>query len=203
MSEQGSAQWRQERCGKVTASRIADMMARTQTGWGASRGNYLAELVTERLTGIPTEHFTSDAMKWGTETEPLARAAYEFYRDQEVQLVGFMQHPTIAMAGASPDGLVGTRGMAQFKCPNTRTHLETLLGAKIGGGYIKQCQFEMAVAKRDWNDWCSFDPRLPGHLQLRVIRVARDQDLIDEIETATKDFLAEIAATIQKLEEFR
>src|SRR6476646_10826614 len=127
MHEQGSAEWLLERCGKVTASRIADLMATTRSGFAASRDNYKAQLVAERLTGCVAPSFTNAAMIHGTETEPEARRAYEFFVDCDVQQVGFIPHPTIAMAGASPDGLVGNDGLLELKCPNTATHIETLL----------------------------------------------------------------------------
>jgi putative phage-type endonuclease len=197
MIEQGA--WKQERLGKVTASRIADMMARTKTGYGASRTNYQAELLVERLTGIPTEGFTSAAMQWGTETEPLARAAYEFLRDAEVQLVGFVPHPTIAMSGASPDGMIGEDGLVEIKCPNSATHLDTLLGGSIPSKYVSQMQWQMACTGREWCDWVSFDPRMPAHMQLFVRRLPRDFDMIAAIEKEVVAFLRELDDKIAAL----
>lgn len=120
---QGSAEWHQQRLGKVTASRISDMLARTKTGWGAGRANYLSELVIERLTGQPTESYKSAAMQWGTDQEPDARAAYEFRNDATIEQTGFVDHPVIPMSGASPDGFVGTDGLVEIKCPLTATHI--------------------------------------------------------------------------------
>jgi len=111
MMDQGSESWFQVRIGKVTASRVADVIAKTKTGYSASRDNYMAQLVCERLTGQKGESFTNAAMQHGTETEPLARAAYEALKDVLVDEVGFVPHPTIEMAGASPDGLVGEDGL--------------------------------------------------------------------------------------------
>lgn len=197
---QGSDEWFAARLGKATASRIADLMAKTKTGWGASRKNYAAELIAERLTGVGAAKFSNAAMQWGTDTEPHARAAYEFYRDVEVSEVGFVPHPKIEMAGASPDGLVGDDGMVEIKCPNTATHIDTLLNKSIDGKYVKQMQFQMACAGRQWCDFVSFDPRMPERLRLYVERVHRDDDMVTEIEGAVSEFLSEIDATVAALD---
>jgi putative phage-type endonuclease len=189
---QGSPEWFAARCGKVTASRIADLMARTKTGWGAGRGNYMAELVAERLTGTVAEGFTNAAMKHGTETEPEARAAYEFFRNTAVQEVGFVLHPEIDLAGCSPDGLVSVDGMLEIKCPNTATHIETLLGGEIADKYVKQMQWQMRCCDRQWCDFVSYDPRLPERMQLFVRRVHRNNDLLATIEQEVLTFLGEV-----------
>lgn len=200
---QGTPEWHSARLGKVTASKIADLMAKTRNGWGASRATYMAQLITERLTGNPTDSFVNAAMAWGTEQEPNARAAYSFLRDVDVEQVGFADHASIDMAGASPDGLVSDDGLVEIKCPNTSTHLDTLLGGATPDKYIKQMQWQMACTGRAWCDWVSYDPRLPGHLQIVVRRIERDDKLIDEIEEAVAEFLAEMddkIARLQKLE---
>jgi putative phage-type endonuclease len=199
MHEQGTAEWLQDRCGRVTASRIADLMARTKTGWGATRANYAAQLVAERLTGCVAPSFTNAAMIHGTETEPEARRAYEFFIDRDVQEVGFIPHPTIAMSGASPDGLVGSDGLLELKCPNTATHIDTLLTGAIPDKYMKQMQFQMACTGREWCDFASYDNRLPERMRLFVKRVERDRDGITEIETAVVEFLTEIERTVAQL----
>jgi putative phage-type endonuclease len=199
MHEQGSQEWLLERCGKVTASRIADLMAKTKTGWGASRANYASQLICERLTGCVQASFTNAAMIHGTETEPEARRAYEFFVDRDVQQVGFIPHPTIQMAGASPDGLVGEDGLLELKCPNTATHIETLLLGQIPDKYMKQMQFQMACTGRQWCDFASYDNRLPERMRLYVKRVNRDGALVSEIETEVAKFLNEIDETVEQL----
>jgi putative phage-type endonuclease len=190
--EQGSAEWHQQRLGKVTASRIADVMAKTKTGYSASRANYMAELLVERLTGQPADRFTSAAMQWGTENEPAARAHYEMLTDSRVESVGFVPHPEIAQSGASPDGFAGDDGLVEIKCPNTATHIDTLLGAEIEGKYIKQMQWQMACTGRKWCDFVSYDPRLPMHLQMNIARVMRDNKAIAEMESEIIVFLLEL-----------
>ena len=93
--EQGTDEWFAIRCGKVTASRVADVIATTKTGYSASRANYEAQLICEILTGKPAESFSNAAMQWGTETEPLARAQYELKTGEMVNQVGFVVHPMI------------------------------------------------------------------------------------------------------------
>ena len=199
MHEQGSPEWLQERCGKVTASRIADLMAKTKSGWSASRANYASQLICERLTGCVAPSFTNAAMIHGTETEPEARRAYEFFVDRDVQQVGFVLHPTINMAGASPDGLVGDDGLLELKCPNSATHIETLLLGQIPDKYMKQMQFQMACTGRQWCDFASYDNRLPERMRLYVQRVKRDAALVGEIEADVTAFLKEIDETVEQL----
>lgn len=198
--EQRSAEWFAARLGKVTASRIADVVARTKTGWGASRKNYMAELVAERLTGARAEGFESAAMRWGTEMEPEARAAYEFYRDATVADVGFVAHPTIPDSGASPDGVVGDDGLVEIKCPGTSTHIDTLLGATVPEKYVLQMQWQMACTGRQWCDFVSYDPRLPESMRMFCDRVKRDDDQIATLETAVTDFLKELQRTVDHLQ---
>jgi putative phage-type endonuclease len=196
---QGSAEWHALRLGKVTASRVADVIAKTKTGWGAARANYAAELIAERLTGRPTEGFTNAAMQWGTDTEPEARAAYEFRTDAAVVEVGFAQHPTIFMSGASPDGLVNDDGLVEIKCPNSATHLDTLQGRSVPAKYLTQIMWQLACTGRAWCDFVSYDPRLPETMRLFVHRVQRDDALIAELEARVRDFLAEIDARVTEL----
>jgi putative phage-type endonuclease len=196
---QGSQEWLAARLGRVTASRVRDVVAKTKSGPSASRANYMAELVAERLTGAPAERYQNDAMRWGSETEPQARDAYCFLYDVDVVEVGFVQHPRIEMTGASPDGLVGDVGMIEIKCPNTATHIETLTGGIIDPKYVVQMQWQMACADRAWCDFASFDPRLPAEMQLFVQRVHRDNDHIAELEREVSTFLAELDAKVAQL----
>lgn len=200
MIEQRTDAWFAQRCGHLTASRIADMMATTRNGWGASRANYAAQLIAERLTGKVEPSFSNAAMQWGTETEPQARTAYEFIQGETVVEAPFVLHPTIAWSGASPDGFVGDKGLIEIKCPNTATHIATLRGEPIADKYIKQMQWQMACTGTEWCDFASFDPRMPVEMQLHVRRVERDDALIAEIEFAAFEFLDEIAATVAELE---
>lgn len=199
MSDQRSPEWYAERLGKVTASKVADVVARIKAGWGASRANYAAQIIAERLTGQNYAPYVNAEMKWGEEQEPAARSAYSFYADVDVELCGFVAHPKIAMSGASPDGLVGKEGLVEFKCPNTANHIDTLLGDPIPSKYIMQMQWQMACAERSWCDFASFDPRLPEHMRLFVKRIKRDDKLIAELEKEVALFLREIDTKLAAL----
>jgi putative phage-type endonuclease len=196
---QGSPEWFAARIGKVTASRVADVIAKTKTGPSASRANYMAELIAERLTGTTGERFQNAAMQWGNDQEDAARQSYAFAHDQDVETVGFVPHPTIAMTGASPDGLVGIDGLVEIKCPNTATHIETLIGGTIPGKYQTQMLWQMACTGRAWCDFVSFDPRLPSDMRLFVKRLPRDAERIAELEREVSAFLAETDAKIEAL----
>jgi putative phage-type endonuclease len=199
-ADQGTPEWLMERCGKVTASRMADVMATIKTGEAASRANYRAELVAQRLTGQLEAGFTNAAMQWGTEQEPFARASYEIMRGVFVEEVGFVPHPQIMMAGASPDGLVGSDGMVEIKCPNTATHIAFLLDGKIPQKYQLQMAWQMACCGRQWVDYASFDPRMPEYLRLKVVRYAATEAGIPAIEAAVRQFIAEVDSTVAALE---
>jgi putative phage-type endonuclease len=203
MIEQGSPEWFAQRLGKVTASRVADVIAKTKTGYSTSRDNYMAQLVCERMTNTVAESFTNSAMQWGTETEPLARAAYEAYADVLVDEVAMITHPAIEAAGASPDGLVGDDGQLEIKCPNTATHIDTLLTQTVPGKYITQMQWQMACTGRKWTDFASFDPRMSDGLQLFVKRVPRDDAYIQMLEKEVIQFLTELDGKIKKLNELK
>jgi putative phage-type endonuclease len=197
--EQRSPEWFASRLGKVTASRVADVIAKTKSGYSASRDNYMAQLICERLTGQQGESFTNAAMTWGTETEPLARSAFEAHADVMVEEVGFVPHPRIRDSGASPDGLVGAEGMLEIKCPNTATHIDTLLTQTVPGKYITQMQWQMRCCERQWCEFVSFDPRLPQDLQLFVKRVEFNQTYVAMLEEEVINFLEELEIKVAKL----
>lgn len=199
--EQGTPEWFAARLGNVTASRVADVIAKTKSGYAASRDNYMAQLICERMTNTVAESFSSPAMQWGTETEPLARAAYESVADVLVDEVGYIAHPTIERAGASPDGLIGVFGLLEIKCPNTATHIDTLISEKVPTKYITQVQWQMSCTGRTWADFVSFDPRLPSGLQMFVKRVEFDAEYVAMLKEEVTKFLAELDAKISKLNE--
>ena len=197
--DQGTEEWFSVRLGKVTASRAADVM--TKKG-SAARANLSAQLVLERLTNTKGESFSSAAMQWGVDQEPFARAAYEAHSGVWVDTVGFVQHPTIERAGASPDGLVGHDGLVEIKCPNTATMIETLLTGKVPSNYATQMQMQMACTGRAWCDYAVFDSRMPVKAQLFVKRVQRDQKFIDDLNKEIIAFLSEVEISYQFLINF-
>ena len=197
--KQRSEEWYQARLGCLGASSIADMLATTKSGESASRANLRARLVAERLTGRTQETYTNAAIQHGIDTEDEARAMYEVASGVMVEETGWHPHPRIAWSGASPDGLVGDDGLLEIKCPNTATHIDTLLSRRVPAKYLPQMQWQMAVTGRQWVDFVSYDPRMPLDLQLWTDRVARDDARIEQLEAEAEKFLAEVADVVSKL----
>jgi putative phage-type endonuclease len=199
MVTQGTPEWFALRCGKVTASRICDVIAKTKSGWGASRENYAAQLVVERLTGEVAESYTNGAMQWGTATEPEARLHYADAVIEPVTEIGFVEHKRILMSGCSPDALVGSNGLAEIKCPESKTHIQTLLGGSIPDKYQVQMLWQMACCERDYCDFVSYDPRLPEKMRMFVKRLEREDKRIKELEAMVEAFLDEVEEKVLAL----
>jgi putative phage-type endonuclease len=207
MIEQRTEEWFQQRLGKVTASRISDVIAKTKTGVSTSRQNYLVQLVSERLTGKKGDSFVNQAMLDGIEREGAARAIYMLNRDVSVTEVGFFDHPVIKNSGASPDGAVNAEeegkyaGLIEIKCPIETTHTNTLMSKSVPSKYIPQMQWQLACTGAKWVDFVSYNPNFPEELQLFVARVDRDDAYIAELEAEVVKFLEEVDTTILKLKE--
>jgi hypothetical protein len=199
--DQRSDAWRQIRLGKLTASCVADALARTKSGWGAGRENLKARLICERLTGQPQDSgFCNAAMQFGIDNEAAARDAYAEHMLCAVTEVGFVDHPVIAWSGCSPDGLAGEDGLVELKVPNTASHIATLLGGGFPDKYHKQVAWQLAcMPDRKWADLVSYDPRLPEPMRLFVQRVPRDDEAIGELEREVAAFLAEVDETVAQL----
>jgi putative phage-type endonuclease len=207
MIEQRTEEWFQQRLGKVTASRISDVIAKTKTGVSTSRQNYLVQLVSERITGKKGDSFVNQAMLDGIEREGAARAIYMLNRDVSVTEVGFFDHPVIKNSGASPDGAVNAEedgkyaGLIEIKCPIETTHTNTLMSKSVPSKYIPQMQWQLACTGAKWVDFVSYNPNFPMELQLFVARVDRDDTYIGELEAEVVKFLEEVEQTIIKLKE--
>lgn len=201
--QQQSEEWIRARLGKATASRASDWMAELKTGGvPAAREAYAAELAVERLTNAPVPSYQSQAMLEGIEREPAARAAYAFWANTDVTEVGFIPHPQIANAGASPDGLIGDDGLVEIKCPALHTHIKTLLKPdKVAGEYMWQMQFQLACTGRQWCDYVSYNPNFPNSMRLSVARVLRSAPMIAKLEIACVKFLVEVDMTVEQLTE--
>ena len=207
MIEQRTEEWFQQRLGKVTASRISDVIAKTKTGVSTSRQNYLIQLVSERLTGKKGDSFVNQAMLDGIERESAARELYMRTRGVSVTEVGFFDHPVIKNSGASPDGAVNAEedgkyaGLIEVKSPIETTHTNTLMSKSVPSKYIPQMQWQLACTGAKWVDFVSFNPNFPEELQLFVARVDRDDTYIGELEAEVIKFLDEVEQTIIKLKE--
>ena len=198
MIKQRTEEWFLERLGKVTASRISDVMAKIKTDEAAARRSYRMELVIDRLTGQKRDTYCSDSMQWGIDHEEEAKLSYTFITDREVINVGFVNHPDIPMAGASPDGLVDD-GLVEIKCPDTTTHIMYIMGGTIPQEYQDQMLWQMEVTQRAWCDFVSFDPRVPVHLRLFVKRFWFDEERVDAIRREVVAFLAEVEDVVASL----
>ena len=200
MMEQKSAEWFAARLGCATASKFRAVVSKLKSGKPAqARIDYAIELVTERLSGQPTPHFTTAAMQWGIDQEPGARIEYEFKSGVEVLETGFVRHPSL-LTGASPDGLVGADGLIEIKCPSSITHVETWLQG-MPDDHIAQVQGQLWITGRAWCDFVSFDPRMPKELQLYVQRVERDDVFIANLDLEVRQFLAEVDDLERQLRE--
>lgn len=198
--EQRSPEWFKARRGKVTASRIGDILATIRNGnWAASRKHYAAQLISERLFDKPPEPFTNEYIEWGIAQEAPAKEAYIKRTGNSIEEVGFIEHPSIALAGASPDGLVGKDGLLEIKCPTTATHIEILLNEEINDKYRLQMLWQMACAGREWCDFVSYDPRLPDDMQLFIKRIFIDKKEVEQIEAEVRNFLTEVDETERAL----
>ncbi len=201
MIEPETADWFESRCGRLTASRIADATARLKSGaWSDKREAYMTELAIERLTGRPTVHYVTPAMQHGTDMEPEARAHYAFLFDVDVVPIGFVQHPEIPNAGATPDGSVGDKGLCEFKCPTSTTHVEILLSKTIPERWLKQMDWQLACCpEREWNDFGTYDPRMPEELKLWVLRRPRNVKVIEKLEADAREFLDELEEMVSRI----
>ena len=202
MISQGSDEWFAARLGKVSGSRVADIMAEGRGGTpSATRKNYMMQLLCERLSGTRVETFQSAQMRRGNELEPVARFAYEMQTVELVTEASFILHPTIENFGASPDGLVGDRGLLEIKAPNTAQHVAVIQSQKHDPQYEWQMLAQMACTGRDWVDFVSYDDRLPPPLDYVCYRFERDSKRITEMETAVIEFMRELDALEKDMRE--
>lgn len=199
--EQGSEEWRAARCGSLGASRLHEAVARTKSGWGASRANVMADMIVERLTRCPTDGFTTQAMRDGIEREPEARAAYAFEHGVNVAEIGLALHPRIKGSHASPDGIIGDFGLLEIKCCANATHLAALLGEPIPDKYVIQALWQMTCLGRQWTDVAYYNPHFPEPMRLFVRRVHRDEARIDTLEEQVEEFLGELEMKLAQLRE--
>lgn len=200
MINQNTPEWFAQRVGLVTASRLNDVMATLKTGGeAATRKNYRAQIIAERLTGTKADSFTNAAMQWGTDNEPIARALFEVSSGIDVEQVGFVLHHEIKMTGASPDGLIGSDGLIEIKCPNTATHIDYLLAGVAPSDYHNQMLWQMECTVRKWCDFVSYDPRMPEDLQLFKVRFMRDEVRIEALRNGVIKFLSEVDDVLIKL----
>lgn len=197
--QQRTDEWYVARAGRVTASPVLKVYKKTKSGYSTQREDYKYQLIAERLVGTTISQFKSAAMQRGVEKEAEARDRYMRRTNHPVVEVGFIPHPTIDMAGASPDGLIGDDGIVEIKCPDTKQAVEVLLTDYLKDEYEAQIQWQLACTGRKWADYAVFDDRLPPSMQLYVRRIERDDKLIAEVEEEVRKFLSEIDADMAAL----
>lgn len=190
---QGSIEWMQARLGNLTGSRMYEACGKKKNGeYYSTRSDLLSEKLLERLTGEWAEHFVTDAMQWGTDHEEEARSVYETRKGILVQECAYLPHPSIPHSGASPDGLVGKDGLIEIKCPSSHTHLDMILAGEIPPKYLYQMAWECECAGRQWADFVSYDPRLPGNLSFFCQRYTPDSIFIAGLRLQGLEFLVEL-----------
>jgi putative phage-type endonuclease len=203
--EQRSEAWFKARLGKVTASKIHDIMIKTKTGESTYKTKYRLQLVTERLTGKVVPVFMNNAMAHGVEYEDEAKLEYanrnKLLVGTDLTDVGMIDHPSIDWSGASPDGMVGNEGLIEIKCPQPITHTTTIETGEINKRYIHQMQWQMSCTGRQWCDFVSYHPDFPDDLKLFVKRVPRDNELIARLEEAVSTFVQEVDFKIKTIKE--
>jgi exodeoxyribonuclease (lambda-induced) len=203
--EQRTDEWFKARLGKVTASKIHDIMIKTKTGESTYKTKYRLQLVTERLTGKVVPVFMNNAMAHGVEYEDEAKLEYanrnKLLVGTDLTDVGMIDHPSIDWSGASPDGMVGNEGLIEIKCPQPITHTTTIETGEISKRYIHQMQWQMSCTGRQWCDFVSYHPDFPDDLKLFVKRVPRDNELIARLEEAVSTFVQEVDFKIKTIKE--
>lgn len=200
--EQQTEEWFEARLGKATASRFKDVLSKLKSGGeAATRANYRAQLVVERLTGVRADSYSNSAMQWGIDNEALAVTEYELLTGNVTEECGFIKHKTLE-AGASPDRLVGEDGILEVKCPNTATHIAYLKAGKVPMEYIAQVMGQLWITGRKWCDFISYDPRMPANASILIVRVYRDESYIDDLEAQVEAFLDEVEAEVEFVEEY-
>jgi len=196
--EQGSADWHSLRLGKITASRVKDVLSKGRgTTPSKLSETYMIELLAERLTGEAKPFFENDAMRWGTETEPQARAMYELRSGNTVEEVAFVKHNEFI--GVSPDGFIGDDGLLEIKSPNTTTQLKRAFSEGYSSDYKAQIQCQLWVTERKWCDFVSFDPRLDCGASYLIERVYRDEEYIDTMKEKTYQFVDKMNAMMETI----
>jgi putative phage-type endonuclease len=199
--EQGSPEWFALRCGKVTASRISDLMAKARTPGKGVRANYMAQIMLERMTGVPGKTYQNATMEEGNQWEPKARAAYIFMTGFSVSKVAFVDHPDVPKSGCSPDGFVSTDGLLEIKCPFANTHFTTLTDGEVPDEYMKQMQWALACTGRAWCDYVSYNDDMPENMKLFIKRVPRSNQMIGELTDAVRSFQTEVDLRLSVLRE--
>lgn len=200
-AEQGSEQWLIDRIPYVTASNVADVMAK---GKGASRANYLSRKFCEVVTGSPTKTYKSAKMQDGNDREQIAREIYEQIKKCSIKQLPFAYLEDEGLGG-SIDGDIDEDGMLEIKNVMSSEQINLLTTGKVKDRYIKQMQTDMYVYEKKWCDFMSValgdeeSGELPDNLKVKIIRVPRDEDLILRIRKEVAFFHHDLRELRKKL----
>lgn len=201
-NEPDSYEWLVERIPYVTASAVADVMAK---GQGASRRNYMSRKLCELITGSPTKTYKSAKMQDGNDLEESARQLYEKITGKTVvkQPFAYLEDERL---GASIDGeVIDTDGLAEFKNVMSAEQMDLITSGKIKDRYIKQMQTQMYVWEKKWCDFTSValgdeeSGELPDQLKVKIIRVFRDEEMIQAIRKEVAFFWHDLDLMRKKL----
>jgi len=200
---QGTEEWKQARCGFVTASRFADVMteprSKSDGGMSKTAESYLYELIGEHLTGKPADDYQTYAMKWGNDHEPAAREAYVWSSGLMVKDAGFELHDEEDLIGCSPDGFVDSDGLIECKCPLTyANHVRVLVTGKMPDEHMAQVQGGLWITGRKWSDFVSYHPSCKTDAtKLAVVRVLRDEKYIADMAQKVIRFRNRLIETLE------
>ena len=198
---QGSEEFFKVRLGKITASKLSDLMRKTKYGESTYKTRLRMELAIERLTGkSASPNFMNKAMQDGVEREPDARKLFEAITGKDVAECGSFDHPDIVNTSASPDGLIrGEDAVLELKCPTHITHAKNLLSEKMPKNYEYQVQWQIACTESEYAYFASYHPDFPKELRLKWVKVLRDNIMILEIEDEVRKFDVEVEELINQL----
>ena len=198
---QGSDEWFAARLGKITASRLNDLMKKTKYGESQYITRLRMELAIERITGKQANIVTMNkAMHDGVEREPDARKLFEAVTQKEVALCGSFNHPYLPNTAASPDGILREENaILEIKCPTAITHANNLLSESMPKNYVYQVQWQIACTESDYGYFASYHPDFPRPLSLKWLKVEKDEKIIGELVNRVRDFDIEVHDLVVKL----
>lgn len=200
--EQGTEEWLRHRAGVITASRAHDIIKSGRGGKSSeSRATYMLELIAQVCTGLVPESASFKQEEWGHENEPLAREAYEALEFVSVNQCGLIYRDESLRCAISPDGILDDRGL-EIKNPFTsQVHIATLLDGKIKPEYVTQCQYSLWVTGLDRWDFVSFDWRVRGKPENRLVVIPqyRDAEMMARFDEEIPKFISEMDEALERL----
>ena len=197
--EQHSEAWYLARCGRITGIRFKELMAGKET---KTYQDLILTLACEIITEKQEDSYTSADMLHGTETEPIARKAYEEIMETEAKEIGFItpdeDNPFNEWVGISPDGLLSDGGLLEIKCPKPKTHLGYIEGNKLPTEYRHQVQGQLFVTGAPYCDFMSFVEDMKPF----IIRVYPDEKLHQDYTQRLSELIQEVKNKLNIYEQY-